>query len=321
MIGADNTFMIYIKDGREYFSYDRNGRHIRKDFPFPESLLTMVYLDIWTLEPRFRAIDRALMKLYSEKEERYAETVLEELDLLAGKHIYFEFLRCDWEKRMDQARAAGYRKCMNLIPHKAISHIPSNIDTIQKQLKLLFANVLDVDVKGKQSVPEKMVSYYDHYGRRPLDVYRFHPLTLNLELLDGIVFTEVLRPTSIYDLIDYAVRECVKRELRMRVCKNCGRYFVISKRLSAEYCDLPIDGKGRTCKDVAAGIQWTKRSRDDALFTAYRREYKKRFGWIRAGKIDKDSFYAWGERAREKKEECEAGKISQAEFETWLKES
>ena len=321
MTDAGSTFMTYIKNGREYFVYEEHGREIKKDFPFPESLLTLMYLDIWSLEPHFRTIDRALMKLYSEKEESYAETVSEELDLLAGKHVYFEFLKQDWEKRLDRARAVGYQKCMDLLPHKAISHIPSNIDTIQKQLKLLFAQVLDVDVKDKRSVPEKMVSYYDYYGKRPLDVYQFQPLTLNLEVVDVVTFAEVLRPTTIYDLIDYAVRECVRRELRMRVCKHCRRYFAISKRLTAEYCDLPIDDKGRTCKDVAAGIQWTRRSQEDEVFTAYRREYKKRFGWIRAGKIDKDSFYAWGERAREKKEECETGTISQAEFERWLKES
>lgn len=57
------------------------------------------------------------------------------------------------------------------------------------------------------------------------------------------------------------------------------------------------------------------------MFKVYRREYKKRFAWIRAGKITKDEFYAWSENAREKKVECEAGNISLDEFSCWLRDS
>ena len=57
------------------------------------------------------------------------------------------------------------------------------------------------------------------------------------------------------------------------------------------------------------------------MFKIYRREYKKRFAWIKAGKITKDEFYFWSEKAREKKAECEEGKITLEELGQWLKES
>ena len=56
------------------------------------------------------------------------------------------------------------------------------------------------------------------------------------------------------------------------------------------------------------------------MFKVYRREYKKRFGWINAGKIEQDTFYAWSEKAREEKAKCDAGEISLQEFSEWLKE-
>ena len=34
-----------------------------------------------------------------------------------------------------------------------------------------------------------------------------------------------------------------------------------------------------------------------------------------------DDFYAWSEKAREKKAECEAGELTREEFERWLMES
>ena len=59
----------------------------------------------------------------------------------------------------------------------------------------------------------------------------------------------------------------------------------------------------------------------DEPFKVFRREYKKRFAWIRAGRITKDEFYAWSERAREQRDECDTGKVTLEEFEVWLKQS
>ena len=70
----------------------------------------------------------------------------------------------------------------------------------------------------------------------------------------------------VYDLIDYHLRECIKREVKMRVCKNCGRYFALTGRTNTEYCSQPFDEKGRTCREVGAIALWTKRKSRDALF-------------------------------------------------------
>lgn len=107
----------------------------------------------------------------------------------------------------------------------------------------------------------------------------------------------------------------------MRVCKNCGKYFAITGRTNAEYCDRVFDSKGRTCKDVGAIAKWTREKDTDNVFKAYRREYKKRFAWTKSGKILPEELYAWGERAREKKTECDSGKISLEEYVAWLKDS
>ena len=107
----------------------------------------------------------------------------------------------------------------------------------------------------------------------------------------------------------------------MRRCKNCGRYFAIQIRSTAEYCDRVIDERGRTCKDVGAITAWTKSKKGDTLFNDYRREYKKRFARTKVGKYDTATLYAWGERAREKVEQCREGKLTVEEFHEWLENS
>lgn len=97
----------------------------------------------------------------------------------------------------------------------------------------------------------------------------------------------MLHPNSIYDLIDYHVRECIRQEVRLRHCKNCGCYFAIQIRSTAEYCDRPVDERGRTCKDVGAITQRTKSKKTDTLFHDDRRDYKKHFARTKIGKYNR----------------------------------
>ena len=316
-------FRTYIDGGREYYEYtDAADREqtIKKDFPFPESLMSLLYMDIWELEPITKRMDKALMSFYQSRDYNELQIAAAGLNELAPRHICFELLRLDWLERLDMVDGTAPRDFQDLLPHKKISHLCSNIDTMQKQIKGLIAQVLDMDGE-KRSVSEKMVAYYNAEGGDTLNTFRFQPQTMNFEVIDHKVFAEVLYPRDIYDLIDFHVRECVKREVKMRVCKNCLRYFAVTGKASTEYCDRICDSKGRTCREIGAINTWTQRKQGDEVFKEYRREYKKRFARINAGKLTKSVFYAWSEEARKKKEDCDNGTITPEDFSRWLKES
>ncbi|WP_242956869.1 hypothetical protein [Flavonifractor sp. An82] len=48
---------------------------------------------------------------------------------------------------------------------------------------------------------------------------------------------------------------------------------------------------------------------------------QKRFAWIKAKRIDPAVFYEWSAKARKKKDACEQGELTLAEFQAWLKQS
>ena len=319
----DYIFKTYIDSGREYYEYtdaaDR-AQTIKKGFPFPESLMSLLYMDIWELEPITKKMDKALLSFYQSKDYNELKIVVAGLNELVPRHICFELLRLDWLDRLDMVDSTAPRDFLNLLPHKKISHLCSNIDTMQKQIKGLIAQTLDMDGE-KKPVSEKMVAYYNAEGSDTLNTFQFQPQPMNFEVIDHKLFAEVLYPKDIYDLIDFHVRECVKREMKMRVCKNCLRYFAVTGKASTEYCDRVCDSKGRTCREIGAINTWTQRKQGDEVFKEYRREYKKRFARINAGKLTKSAFYAWSEEARKKKEDCDNGVISPEEFSRWLKES
>ena len=269
---------------------------------------------------QIKQFDKLLMELYRTREEKCARQLLPLLDELAELHIYFQLLRLDWRARLKEAQRRNYENMLDLLPHKEITHIPSNIHAIQKQVLGLIQKALDMDGR-KGSLEKKLEDYYAREEWEPLKVFHFHPQLMDFERVEGQKFVEVLCPRNIYDLIDFSVRECIKREVKMRVCKNCGHWFALTGRTNAEYCEVTRDSKGRTCKEIGAIAMWNKNKSEDEVFKIYRREYKKRFAWIKAKRIDPAVFYEWSAKAREKKDACERGELTMEEFQAWLKQS
>lgn len=237
-------------------------------------------------------------------------------------HPYFVLLFLDWRYRLDRAWYLGYEYPQNYLQVEYLDEMPNNLERLQRQALDLLTHIWVEDTSDK-SVDEKMTAYYleAEQAGKDKDVFRFRPQKMSYELMFRETFGEVLCPDTVYDLIDYHLRECLKREIRMRRCKNCGRLFAATGHGGTEYCDRPADDKGRTCKEVGAFRVWEKSKSTDEAFKVFRREYKKRFAWIKAGRITRDEFYAWSERAREKREECDEQKITLEEFEAWLKSS
>ena len=121
----DYIFKTYLADGREHFLYgeigDRRAQLTKKGFPFPESLLRLLYLDIWAYDGQIKQFDKLLMELYRTREEKCARQLLPLLDELAELHIYFQLLRLDWRARLREARRRNYENILDLLPHKEIT--------------------------------------------------------------------------------------------------------------------------------------------------------------------------------------------------------
>lgn len=311
------TFQVYLAGDRECFVYDENNRKRKKDFAFSQSLLDLLYLDIWTYSDLFEKMGKDLRELYSAKDEKLAASIKHILDDAANLHIYFEFLRLDWHEKLNQAAAQNFDKAPTLLPYKKLTHIPSDIHTMQEQISKLFLNVLDFNAEQNKSVQARMTDYY-RQNRPSLEVFSFEPLPVGFELVENIGFTDVLRPKSIYDIIDFFLRECIKREQLFKACKNCGKYFAVSNYVNTEYCEREYSNTGKSCKAIGATQVYRKKIQTNPVIREYNRQYKKRFAWIRYRRITQEAFYAWSKEAQAMRDKALAGEISLEEFKKWL---
>jgi hypothetical protein len=260
-----------------------------------------------------------LYSLYSGKEPKLVEEIKDNLNTLSKVHVYFEFLHLEWLDKLEQAEKQGFQDILNLLPRKKLTHMPMNISTIQRQLMALWNNVLDI-LSPDEPMQKKMADYYNpnRYSRlSDPGVFEFKPLRMSFEAVDSVTFTEVLYPKSIYDIIDFFVREFIIQEVRYRVCKHFNQFFALTGHINTKYCDRPFDSTGRTCKEIGELRLWEKKADTPAL-KAYSKEYKKRFAWIKYGKITKEAFYEWAEAARVKRDLCVRGGMTLEDFKAWL---
>ena len=316
---------MYFSEKRELFQCDASGIQgvpsVDREFPFLESLLTFLEMDCGELTPILQRIAERWSRLIAEFDRDAGTEAMVELGQLKSRHIYLELLYVRWYDRFSRMGIYGDRGSAEDEQMLAeLRDLPEQLLLYQKQVQRFFDLVLDVDSAGRDPQQQAAKNYLHDSPRDP-SLFRFRPIPLSFEPVEPGRCSPVLYSASIPDMIDYSLRSCVERGITVRRCKNCGRYFPQTGRVSAEYCERPVPKGQQTCREAGAFQQWTKKQSDDPVFKAYRKEYKKRFAWIKAGRISDTDFYAWSEQAREMKKKCGRDVITLEEYVEWLKNS
>ena len=316
---------MYFSGDKEIFEYDASGIQgspaARQEFPFLESLLSFQEMDCEDLIPALKCICNHWERLVTENDHKAGTDAVVGLRKLADRHIYFMLLYVRWYDRF--ARMGSYGDCGSSEDQQMLAELKdvvAQFPQYQKQIQRFFELVLDVDQAGRD--PQKQAwSNYLHNEPKDPELFRFRPIPVSFEPTEEKRCSPVLYSGRILDLIDYSLRSCVERQITVRRCKHCGRWFPQMVRVSAEYCERPVPKGEQICREIGAFQKWTKKQSDDPVFKIYRREYKKRFARIKAGGIDDDDFKNWSKKARAEKKKCDSGAITLEEFQQWLKDS
>ena len=316
---------MYFSEKREFFQCDASGTQgapsVYRELPFLESLLTFLEMDCGELPPALHRIENCWSRLITEDDRQAGTDAMVELGQLKSRHIYLELLYVRWYDRFSRMGIYGDRgSAEDQQMLEELRHLPEQLILYQKQVQRFFDLVLDVDSAGRDPQQQAAMNYLYDSPKDP-ELFRFRPIPLSFEPVEPGRCSPVLYSASILDMIDYSLRSCVERGITVRRCKNCGRYFPQTGRVSAEYCERPVPRGQQTSREAGAFQQWTKKQSDDPVFKAYRKEYKKRFARIKARRISDTDFYAWSEQAREMKKKCDSGDITLEEYEKWLKNS
>ena len=266
---------MYFSEGKEIFQYDAAGTQgvpsVQKELPFLESLLSFQELDCSELTPMLQYITDNWSKLVAEGDMEARTNAMMKLGALASVHIYFQLLyvHCyDRQVTMSIKNDRGNLEDQQMLDE--LRRLPELLPLYQKQIQRFFDLVLDVDTAGREPQLQASKNYtYDNPNDSGL--FKFHPIPLSFEPVEYQKCSPVLYSASISDMIDYSLRSCVERGITVRRCKNCGRYFPQTGRVSAEYCERPVPKGQQRCREIGALKQWIKKQSDDPVFKAYRK--------------------------------------------------
>lgn len=305
--------MFFLEDG-EFFEHDAFGGQgstaTQIALPYLESLLSFLEMDRTEWEPLIQQACEDLEQFLTTKDAAYTDRMMQTLGELSEKHVYFKLLYLQW----------FWRKAAESIePGMAeeMRQFPAQLSLYQKQAQKFVENILDVD-RVDRDVRKNVRAHYVFDQPRDTELFCFQPIPVSFGPVGEDTCGMILYPNTIRDIIDFSLRDCVEKNIPVRRCRNCGRYFPIIGRITAEYCSRP-QPSGKLCRNIAPVQKWAKNSKKDLVFSEYRREYKRHFAWIKAGKISEEQFAAWAKLAKAKKHECDAEKISLNEFKAWLK--
>ena len=157
----------------------------------------------------------------------------------------------DWRYRWDRAWYLGYEFPQNYLQVEYLDEMPDNLKRLQRQALDLLTHIW-VTGTSDRFVDEKMTAYYLEAEQADKDVFRFRSQKISYELMYRETFAEFLYPDTVYDLVDYHLRGCLKWEIKMCPCKNCERLFAVTGHGGTEYCDRPAGEKDRICKEIGA---------------------------------------------------------------------
>ena len=134
-----------------------------------------------------------------------------------------------------------------------------------------------------------------------------------------MILAEVCYPRSVQELYVFLKSTYLRRAVRFKECRLCGKLFAATDGDRTEYCSREYE-KGKTCREVGASRVYQKKLLGNPITRAYNRAYKTHNARIRYGTMTREEFNAWTEEAKKHRDACQAGEISLERFEEWLKQ-
>lgn len=120
-------------------------------------------------------------------------------------------------------------------------------------------------------------------------------------------------------MLDMYLNYFIENNIRIKKCKNCGKYFIPNNKQM--YCDNPSPQNEKyTCRQLSCDV----RKSDDVKYKIYRRNYivqtNKKNNNLHIPNIQ-EKFFVWNENARKKLTECRNNEITLEEFKQWFKQN
>ena len=126
--------------------------------------------------------------------------------------------------------------------------------------------------------------------------------------------------SSLLSAYYFCVLYFVENNIPIKICKNCGKYFIPENRVSSVYCNRIFENN-KTCKEVGANNAYKEKLKKDEINLLYRKTLSaKKMLANRNPDIPMylEKYEAWKSEANQFKQDIKSGKKTQEQFKQWL---
>ncbi len=182
-------------------------------------------------------------------------------------------------------------------------------------------------MKSLPTIPTILSDYFSDFSffsEMPRYTIYNEPITKDYEIIDDNSFPKETvcsyEINSIFDFISVNIKFLQDHKIRIKKCKNCGKYFFPHNK--QVFCDNPSPQNNfYTCRNLPNDIKKI----NDTIYYIYRSNYKTQCSKKNRNRQNDskiyDKFDKWNLSAKEKMEECKSGKITIDEYRNWFKKN
>ena len=148
-----------------------------------------------------------------------------------------------------------------------------------------FFDALAADASG--SADDFQASLAEIFKKAADELYEDYTRKYSVRHKDGFAHVETYPISNTIQLLAFEYCCLRKRGKVVKICANCGRYFIPQKRIDAIYCPKPSpQDSGRSCREIGPQVRRMKKLNCDPL---EKEHHNIRTRWNMAAKRARDS--------------------------------
>lgn len=151
---------------------------------------------------------------------------------------------------------------------------------------------------------------------------------ISYEILPNNETEDTLEVFTINDILTFLlfdIAQVNKYNIQIKICQNCGKFFIPSSRSDEIYCDYPFNEKGISCKNLSYDTKVKSSEINNLCRKAYKSQNAKKQYYIKKYSVNekkaKNNLDNWYTQIVNKKIDCENGKISFEELKDYIKKT
>lgn len=202
----------------------------------------------------------------------------------------------------------------------------SNLSPLKKCV--FYNNFKFKDANFFNKLPSSNIDFTFEFSSKNTQENFKTAITKNPELALKLLFDEKISPIYEYDcktleqFLQVSFFTCLTKNLNIKKCENCGRYFIAYQRSDEKYCSRPSpQDKNKTCKQYTNFENWKNNINSNEELKLYRRIYMAKQMQTRRNPDNlelKNNFENWKKEAQSLRNEYVHGKIDKDTFINWL---